>query len=169
MKSTAELYIASGLSCLPTTKTKLPATKAWKGVDVPVSEFTSFGIAVKCGEASGGLECIDFDNHFGDAKDVVSEFMQMEGIKDICIKYKLPIQTTTGGGFHLMYRCSVIEGNQKLARRPKLIEGKMKPDVLIETRGEGGYFVVDPTPGYRLSEIQLQILHLLHPKSVIYY
>jgi hypothetical protein len=78
--------------------------------------------------------------------------LQIEEVKTIYEKYKLPIQSTTSGGFHMLYRCSVIGGNQKLACRPKYDNNtkKSKKDVLIETRGEGGYFCADPTPGYRV-------------------
>jgi hypothetical protein len=148
-------YEESGLSCLPTTKDKLPAIpkgESWlMGWNNETEYEKSFGLAVVCGQISGGLECIDFDNHFGDAKQVMSDFLQIEEVRTIYEKYKLPIQSTTSGGFHLLYRCSVIAGNQKLASRPKYdnTTRKYKKDVLIETRGEGGYFCIDPTPGYK--------------------
>jgi hypothetical protein len=53
------------------------------------------------------------------------------------------VQSTPSGGMHLIFRCDVIEPNQILAR------GKDKK-VLIETRGEGGYICIDPTPGYKV-------------------
>lgn len=149
-------YKDSGFSCLPTSREKLPAIpkgESWLMGWNNKSEYeTSFGLAIICGQPSGGLECIDFDNHFGDAKQVLSDFLQIEEVKDIYTKYKLPIQSTTSGGFHLLYRCTVIGGNQKLASRPKFdaVTRKSKKDVLIETRGEGGYFCVDPTPGYKV-------------------
>ncbi len=149
-------YKEAGFSCLPTAKDKLPAIpkgESWLMGWNNKSEYEkSFGIGIICGQPSGGLECIDFDNHFGDAKQVVSDFLQIEEVKTIYEKYKLPIQSTTSGGFHLLYRCSVIGGNQKLACRPKYDNNtkKSKKDVLIETRGEGGYFCVDPTPGYKV-------------------
>lgn len=148
-------YKASGLACLPTAKDKLPAIpkgESWlMGWNNEAEYEKSFGIGIVCGQLSGGLECIDFDNHFGDAKQVMSDFLQIEEVKDVYQKYKLPIQSTTSGGFHLLYRCSVIAGNQKLASRPKFdsTSKKYKKDVLIETRGEGGYFCIDPTPGYK--------------------
>lgn len=148
-------YKESGLSCLPTAKDKLPAIpkgESWlMGWNNKAEYEKSFGIGVVCGQPSGNLECLDFDNHFGDAKQVLSDFLQIEEVKDIYSKYKLPIQSTTSGGFHLLYRCSVIAGNQKLASRPKFDKTtkKYKKDVLIETRGEGGYFCIDPTPGYK--------------------
>jgi len=148
-------YKEAGFSCLPTSKEKLPAIpkgESWlMGWNNKAEYESSFGIAIICGQPSGNLECIDFDNHFGDAKQVVSDYLQIEEIKTIYEKYKLPIQSTTSGGFHLLYRCSVIGGNQKLASRPRFDANtrKYKKDILIETRGEGGYFCVDPTPNYK--------------------
>lgn len=166
MKDVVEKYIAAGFSLVPTNKTKMPTTKAWKDVDIPLSEFNSHGIGIKCGKASNNLECIDFDNHFGDAKDVISDFMQIEGVKEIYQKYKLPIQSTVGGGFHLLYRCEVNEGNKKLARRPKVKDnGRTEPDVLIETRGEGGYFVVWPTPGYTVVKNDIFTVAQINPEE----
>jgi hypothetical protein len=149
MIEVAQKYKDVGFSCLPTQKDKSPAISAWKGVEIPPALFTAYGIGIKCGAASGNLECMDFDNHFGDAKDVISEFMKIEGVREIYEKHQLPIESTMNGGFHLLYRCDTIEGNKKLAMRPRTEpNGKVRPDVLIETRGEGGYFVAAPTPGY---------------------
>lgn len=148
-------YKEAGFACLPTAKDKLPAIpkgESWlMGWNNEAEYEKSFGLAIVCGQLSGGLECIDFDNHFGDAKQVMSDFLQIEEVKEIYQKYKLPIQSTTSGGYHLLYRCTVNEGNQKLASRPKYDPStrKNKKDVLIETRGQGGYFCIDPTPGYK--------------------
>jgi hypothetical protein len=164
-------YKESGLSCLPTAKDKLPAVpkgESWlMGWNNEFEYTKSFGIAIVCGQPSGGLECIDFDNHFGDAKQVLSDFMQIEEIRAIYDKYKLPIQSTTSGGFHLLYRCSVIGGNQKLASRPKYdnTNKKYKKDVLIETRGEGGYFCVDPTPGYKFVKNSISKIANISPEE----
>jgi KaiC/GvpD/RAD55 family RecA-like ATPase len=149
-------YKQFGFSCLPTSKDKLPFIpkgESWlMGWNNEYEYKNCYGIGIICGQPSGGLECLDFDNHFGDAKQVLSDFIQIEEIKTIYEKHKLPIQATTSGGFHLLYRCSIVEGNQKLASRPKYDADskKYRKDVLIETRGEGGYFCIDPTPGYKL-------------------
>ena len=151
MIEVAQKYKEAGFSCLPTLKDKSPAVSAWKGVEIAPVLFTAYGIGIKCGAASGNLECMDFDNHFGDAKDVISEFMKIEGVREIYEKYHLPIESTMNGGFHLLYRCETVEGNKKLAMRPRTKpDGKIMPDVLIETRGEGGYFVAAPTKGYEV-------------------
>ncbi len=164
-------YKSVGLACLPTAKDKLPAIpkgESWLMGWNNESEYEkSFGIGVLCGNISGNLECIDFDNHFGDAKQVLSDFLQIEEVKTIYQKYKLPIQSTTSGGFHVLYRCSVIAGNQKLANRPKYDKDlkKYKKDVLIETRGEGGYFCIDPTPGYKLVRNDLSKIGHITPEE----
>lgn len=54
-------------------------------------------------------------------------------------------ETSPSGGIHLLWRCEVVEGNQKLASRPR--DGG--EDALIETRGPGGFLVVAPSSGYR--------------------
>jgi|ERR1035437_105642 hypothetical protein len=141
----------AGLACLPTGPDKMPAIpkgSTWKGGWNNLSEYeSSHGIALICGKTSGNLECIDFDNSFGDIKEIFADFLEIEDIKVITDKYDFPIQRTVRGGFHLFYRCDLVEGNQKLAERLN-IEGKK--GVLIETRGEGGYFCADPTPGYKI-------------------
>ncbi|HPM02748.1 MAG: bifunctional DNA primase/polymerase [Bacteroidales bacterium] len=158
-----EKYHKAGFASLPTGKDKMPAIpkgESWKGGWVNKSEYAlSHGIALIAGKISGGLECLDFDNHFGDAKQVLQEFSTIEGVTEIVKKYSLPIQSTVSGGFHLLYRCDLVEGNQKLASRIRTDEnGRQRADVLIETRGEGGYFVVSPTPGYNV--IRNNIFHI---------
>lgn len=159
------------LSCLPTGKDKLPAIpkgETWIGGWKNESEYEkSYGIGILCGQFSGNLECIDFDNHFGDAKQVLSDFMQIEEVKAVYEKHKLVIQSTTSGGYHLLYRCTVIEGNQKLASRPKFDPAtkKSKKDVLIETRGEGGYFCIDPTPGYKIIKNDISNIAYISPEE----
>lgn len=139
----AENYTKYGLSCLPVQKNKHPKRGCkWKE-QIPAAEFTTYGIAVKCGRASGGLECYDFDNRFGDAEKNLNLFVK--NIKPVYEKYDFSVETTPSGGYHLLYKCNVHGNNQKLAQRLK----NGIPVAIIETRGEGGYFVTDPTPGYK--------------------
>lgn len=157
MKKSFEIYKDAGLACLPTKEDKSPAVKSWYGGDIgtggivdPNEYIKAEGIGICCGIGSGNLECLDFDNHFGDAKKTLSDWMTIEEVKDILQKYKLPINSTVTGGYHVLYRCDVVEGNQKLARKPKKSKnGLWRPDAIIETRGEGGYFCAPPTKGYK--------------------
>jgi len=150
METTLKQYWLAGLATLPTKPDKSPDVKGtWKEGVKDLSQY-KHGIGVICGNASQGLECIDFDNHFGDSQKVMAQFLTGD-VKKIYEKYKLPIEKTLSGGFHLLYRCAVISGNQKLASRPKKDKNdKWVPDTIIETRGEGGYFVIAPTEGYKV-------------------
>lgn len=151
MIDTFNSYHAAGFSCLPTKEDKSPKVKStWKGGILDQEEYKStHGIGIICGKISGGLECLDFDNHFGDAKETISEFSRIDEVKEIFTRYPFPIESTVSGGFHLIYRCPTIAGNQKLAQKPKKEADRWRPDTIIETRGEGGYFCAAPTPGYR--------------------
>lgn len=149
MIDTLEKYTDIGLYCVPVQNDKRPV-KGYKWKDGVVSSAfkDAFGIGVACGEKSGNLECWDFDNHFGDAKENLSKFIA--DIKELYEKHQFPIESTTSGGFHLLLRCEGVEGNQKIANKPMWSEDRNRfvPDAIIETRGEGGYFVCDPTEGY---------------------
>ena len=72
----------------------------------------------------------------------------------------MPIVETPSGGFHIYYYCDTIEGNQKLA-------ATKTGEVVIETRGEGGYVVA---PGsvidgrtYRLTQGALSDIPKISP------
>ena len=101
MEKILKQYWLAGLTTLPTKPDKSPDVNGtWKGGVRDVDKYTH-GIGIICGELSGGLECIDFDNHFGDSPKVMSEFLTGE-VKEIYKKHKLPIEETLNGGFHLL-------------------------------------------------------------------
>lgn len=140
-------YKEVGLSCLPTNEDKSPHTNDTWNKEFSDSDFIDcYGIGIKCGKVSNGLECFDFDAHQGDAKENLIAFINTPEVKEIYEKYKFPIEKSVSGGYHVMFRCSKNEGNRKLATR--LFNGK--PDTFIETRGEGGYFCASPTPNYKV-------------------
>ncbi|MFA5715866.1 MAG: bifunctional DNA primase/polymerase [Candidatus Paceibacterota bacterium] len=140
-------YREVGIYCLPTKKDKTPLiARSWKDgfADSDFKEASLIGLI--CGKTSGGLECIDFDNHFGDATKVLSEFLAIPEVKAIYEAHKLPIESTMNGGYHFIFRCTKNDGNRKIAQRMK--DGR--PDAIIETRGEGGYFCAYPSEGYKV-------------------
>jgi hypothetical protein len=65
---------------------------------------------------------------------------------------KLILSKTISGGYHIIYKTNIAEGNQKLASRLTLDSEKKndhdKTRVLLETRGVGGYILIPPTIGY---------------------
>jgi hypothetical protein len=162
------------LSVLPTTiKSKLPTIDSWAPLQKQIATELQIkkmfsnngaGIAAIGGEVSGNLEAIDHDHN--------AEFYQAwkalvdqdcPGLVDRLILVK-----TQNNGLHNIYRCTEpVEENLKLAKKmievagegehrynhkkykAKQIDGGwyIMPDI-IETRGEGGYVLIPPTPGY---------------------
>ena len=112
------------------------------------------GIGLVCGDVSGGLELFEFEdaNYFrrlGDSlTTTILATMDLSHLWHRLLDGYL--EKTPGGGFHVLWRTplpeghQVREGNQKLACRP-VADGGVQ--VLIETRGEGGYTVVAPSNG----------------------
>ena len=150
MHDTLKKYWSIGYATLPTLPDKRPALQSgesWIGGITDPTRYTH-GIGIICGLPSGNIECWDFDNHQGDAKENISAFI--EEIRPLYERYKFPIETTLNGGFHLLLKCAKISGSTKLASRPKWEEkmNNFRPDAIIETKGEGGYFVAAPSPGY---------------------
>lgn len=106
------------------------------------------GLGVLTGTPSGNLEMLEVE---GRAAGMVTELkflMEDNGFGDlwarICSGW---FEMSPSGGFHWLYR---VEGaarpNTKLARRPNADNPKLV-DVLIETRGEGGFTVTAPSAG----------------------
>lgn len=92
------------------------------------------GIGLVCGAVSGNLEVLDFDDHG-------SAFEDWKAKIPLELYSCLTVEQSPSGGFHVYYRCEEIGQNNKLAMT---LDGK----VLIETRGEGGFIVCEPTKGY---------------------
>lgn len=153
--STAKSYLDAGLSVLPAIKAqKRPNLNSWdlykkqlptnKDLQLWFGASACSGICIVCGEVSGNLEIIDFDEKglaFGPWADKVRNDDLVSGLFD-----RLVIEQSPSGGFHVIYRCELpVAGNQKLA---KTADAK----TLIETRGEGGLFLCAPTEGYELQQ-----------------
>ena len=128
-------YLESGLSMTPIgagSKTSAIPWKDYQSRKPTAEEITNWvkthaGLAIICGAISGDLEVLDIET---DAP--VKEFARRVNERDPDLLQQLPRIETPSGGRHILYRCRVIEGNQKLAADSN---GK----TWIETRGKGGY------------------------------
>lgn len=138
----AKEYYESGLNVLPASKKQKRPLCKWRDYtttrpdfDSVFSESTTFdALAVVCGQTSGGLEVIDFDQKgtlFQAFKDKVGD--ALEG----CV-----VESTQSGGFHVAYKTPAPGRNVKLANT--------ESGCAIETRGEGGICIISPTNGYDL-------------------
>lgn len=133
-----------GLSIIPTNANKKPI-KPWgeyQSKIAPISEWHSHyknqgTVGIIAGKISGNLECIDIDIKNDPLQTIHIEYGKLIPTE---LLNKLLIQTTPSGGSHFIYRCpeATIEKNQKLALHSDRA-------VIIETRGEAGYFCTSKT------------------------
>lgn len=161
LKAASLKYIKAGL-CVVATDSNKRALFPWKtyqsemitpdGIAGQLTHEKAAGLAVICGAVSGGLEVVDIDTKndiTGSLFDKIREAMTDAGLWD-----KFVVISTRSGGYHLYYRCELVEGNQKLAMRPATPEElkanpQLKHVCLVETRGQAGYVIAPPSAGYK--------------------
>jgi putative DNA primase/helicase len=173
--SILKTLIESGLSVIPVGSDKQPKlswkpyTKAAMTVQQAAEHFAQGdGVAVICGSVSGGLECIDVDTKYdldGTLWEQLSHAIQEY---DPELWAQLVIQRSKSGGYHLFYRVVGWDArNAKLAMRPatqaeldtynataqrQITEPDRLPKVLVETRANDGYVLVEPSTGYKVEQ-----------------
>lgn len=138
-----------GISMLPIwSNGKNPVEKHWKQRQTQIIPFDKAGaIAAIMGKVSGNMECIDIDlKVFPDEEKRELTWEQFKSIVNNKMPHllaKIVIQETRNKGKHLFYRCDEVEipGNHDIA----LAANKK---ALFETRGEGGYVLIEPSDGY---------------------
>jgi putative DNA primase/helicase len=137
----AQEYLNNEISVIPLRLdgSKSPAIPSWKSFqsEMPTDQQIrqwwqkSLGMGVICGVISGGLEVMDFDKQ---AETIFPAWYKL--VESIAIR--LPVVETPSGGYHIYFRSNVVCGNTKIAMD--------NDEVLIETRGEGGYVVGVSSP-----------------------
>jgi hypothetical protein len=149
-------YVDAGLSVIPLKLdgSKSPAISSWKPYanrlptadEIYIWFSRTAGIGLITGTVSGGVEVIDFD--------MANLIWPLLSMLDRSLADRLSIYETPGG-WHLIYRCSEICGNTKIAMWEPIhtpSRGKCYgppgcgKGVRIETRGEGGYIVAEGSP-----------------------
>ena len=179
MIETAREYLSAELSVIPTVKeTKAPAPvlgkwtkyKHERAEDSDLTKWFGNGaahcMAIICGSVSRNVECLDFDLR----GELYKHFAVILNTERKELWHRLVIQRTQNYGYHLWYRSmEKIPGNMKLAERGIEVSGPGEHEyqgkkyaarkqgdkwflilTLIETRGEGGYALCHPSPGYEL-------------------
>ena len=172
----ANEYHALGISVIPVNEFKIPIGK-WKVSTerlIPPNEQYGFkqnyqGLGIICGAVSGNAEMIDIDCKYDLTGTLFEDYKNSIAEVDKELLKKLVIQKTLNAGYHFIYRCETIEGNQKLASRPATEDEKKnkkeKFKVLIETRGEGGYFICAPSKGYEVIQGSFDNIPTITPEE----
>ena len=120
----------------------------WQQTEEWITSGNYTGIGVICGEASGNIEMLEIEGPEEDLAMRVGKVIDLAlnkyatiGLPELCQRvFNGCAETSAGGGFHIFVRVSdgPALGNTKLA---------MHGDkVLAETRGQGGFVIVAPTP-----------------------
>lgn len=145
--STALALRAAGVACIPCKKDKRPTIK-WAEFQhrIPTEKelegFFSNGASIAI--ITRDVFCLDFDEKY--RRGILAEYAKRAeevGLDELL--GRLILQQTPSGGYHLVFRCDfgAEVGNLKLAC-------KANREVMIETRGAGGYFLIAPSEGYQL-------------------
>ena len=163
IRDAAKTCLGLGFSVIPVNTDKIPVLPWKKYQKKPMTPDEAMGVfqngnrlALVCGAVSGNLECLDFDE-----PPLFKPFMDtLKNVNTDLAGSLVKIQTPSGG-YHLVYRCSSpVDRNQKLAMSADGITTR------IETRGQGGYFLTIPSPGYALLEGNLETLPRLSKDDV---
>lgn len=155
---TALAYHRAGLTVLPNDPArKYPAGLAgWQQVTPTEADVRRWFGGGRHAIGVRDVEGIDIDNKGSPGADEL--YAAWAALVERVIPglvARLLCERTPSGGYHLVWRCEVIAGNQKLATRPPTeaelaASPKLTSVSLIETRGRGGQFQVAPSPGYAL-------------------
>jgi hypothetical protein len=165
MKQEALKLNKAGFKVIPTTSPSLPngkrpMCKSWKKYQEKQTQedveelFSQKNIGGMALLTADGLEVIDIDLKYSLDDNLLpkllDKIMDAVGIETY---EKLILSQTISGGYHIIYRTNIPQGNQKLAQRYTIESEKKnqhdKIRVLLETRGIGGYILIPPTKGYQ--------------------
>ena len=148
--------LRAGISVIPIKAdgSKAPALSRWK----PYQETRAtpdevegwfqdarVGLGFVCGEVSGNLECVDFDDR--DTYEALKARATEVGLGPLVEEIEVSFLEHTPNGVRWVYRCEQIGRSQKLACRPTFSDGEDRVKTLIEIKAEGGYFIAAPSNG----------------------
>jgi len=137
------------VATIPVNPDKRPRVNAWgKYRDALPSEeelTTWFSNGAGIAIVGGLTQCLDIDcKNAPDGPGLWDRFIQRcEEWNLAGILQNTVIQRTVSGGFHIIWTCQAELRNVRLA-------ATKDNNVLIETRGLGGYFLIEPSEGYKV-------------------
>jgi hypothetical protein len=152
-----EFYL-EGVVPLPVNRhrQKAPAVSSWTQYqkEMPTKEqilewfSKADGLGVLCGQISGNLFMIEIEGRAATLQtiDLLTHRAKENNILDLFERLNSGyVERSPSGGLHWLLKSEgQIPGNEKFARR---VDDNGVISVLAESRGEGGFVVVAPTPG----------------------
>lgn len=117
MNNLNEILNIPGIQFMPVLEDKRPIHNGWQENKVKYDFSGAKAIGLVCGRISGNIEAIDFDIKYDLTGRLMKDYTNVVNQIDPTIIPNVVIQKTKSGGYHFIYRCSFIEGNQKLANR----------------------------------------------------
>lgn len=153
-------FATAGISVVPVASdgSKRPGIESWKKYQERMPDVSDLmrwfgkpqdGLGLICGKVSGNLEMLELEGRAvaEGIHEQAAEIANASGLGDIWKTINEGYsEVTPSGGIHWLYRISdwEVPGNSKIARRPGENGGV---EVLVETRGEGGFVIVAPSGG----------------------
>jgi hypothetical protein len=119
-----DLHNFEGLQFMPVRANKQPIVKGWQTFTGKHDLSNCEAVGLVCGKLSGGLEVIDIDTKYDITGTIYERYKRLIHSVDEFLLNKIVVQRTKSGGYHFIYRCSVISGNLKLANRGTTQEEK---------------------------------------------
>lgn len=142
-------YFDSGINPIPANNDKSPKlpsghTYFYNPIENIAELFKgAYQIGVAAGKVSDGIECIDFDAHNGEPiAEIFNSFTDEPYVKEL-INTGFMTVIRTIKGYHCIIKSDNCGPSQVLSKWDTA-------SVMIETRGNGSYFVTIPSPGYSL-------------------
>ncbi len=155
----------AGLSVIPTKENKAPSIQSWteyqKRLPTPeeIGRWTWGGIGVVCGEVSENLCCIDIDTKNDKSGSLIRDYFAIVNAAAPKLFERLVVESTMNHGRHILFKSPSPIPTKDLA-----LEVDRK--VIIETRGEGAYFVCAPSKGYKLTQGMIEAAPFLEQEEV---
>lgn len=113
-----------GLQFIPVNAMKQPLVKNWQTSKDKHDLSNVVGVGLVCGEPSLNVECLDIDLKYSLDPKLFDKYKRFVKSVNETLLNKLVVQKTKSGGYHLIYRCTEISGNLKLANRRTTDEEK---------------------------------------------